>query len=158
MSGGKEFVDSCGTCRANRGKIVAPGGVIHDDGVWRLEHVLEPIPLVGWLVLKPWRHVESMANLTDDESLGFGLLSRRVMAAMRDVLHPEKIYLCLFAEAEGFAHIHFHFIPRFADTPLDRRGPNVFAYLAEAREPNRNMVDVSEASAVVEAIRQRLAS
>ncbi len=96
--------------------------------------------MVGWLVLKPWRHVESMADLTEEESVTFGSLSRRVMAAMRDVLHPEKIYLCLFAEAEGFAHIHYHLIPRFADTPPERRGPNVFKYFAEAHGLNRSSV------------------
>ncbi len=153
-----EFIEHCGTCRANRGELIAPGGVIYDDGFWRLEHVLEPIPMVGWLVLKPLRHVESMVDLTEEESLAFSSLSQRVMRAMRDVLHPEKIYLCLFAEAEGFAHIHYHLIPRFAETPTERRGPGVFEYLAEAHRLNQNLADVSDAMKAVEAIRDCLAS
>ena len=30
--------DECGTCRANRGEFPTPGGVIYQDGLWRLEH------------------------------------------------------------------------------------------------------------------------
>ncbi|HET8599159.1 MAG TPA: hypothetical protein VFL99_02455 [Segeticoccus sp.] len=40
-----------------------------------------------------------------------------------------KSYVAQFAEAEGFAHTHFHLIPRPADLAEDRRGPNVFGYL-----------------------------
>jgi len=35
----------------------------------------------------------------------------------------------LFAEAEGFAHLHMHIVPRQADLPVAHRGPGVFAYL-----------------------------
>lgn len=37
----------------------------------------------------------------------------------------------LFAEAEGFAHLHFHIVPRQPDLPADRRGPAIFGYLEE---------------------------
>ena len=45
----------CVGCQANRGEIVAPGGALYDDGLWRLEHTFEPFPMVGWLILKPLR-------------------------------------------------------------------------------------------------------
>ncbi|MEZ5183214.1 MAG: hypothetical protein R2702_15290 [Acidimicrobiales bacterium] len=35
----------------------------------------------------------------------------------------------LFAEAEGFEHLHLHVVPRLADHPEDRRGPMVFAFM-----------------------------
>ncbi len=152
------IIESCGTCRANRGDLTAPGGVIYDDGVWRLEHVLQPIPMVGWLVLKPWRHIESMAELTEEEAASFGTVSRRAMAAMQDVLHPDKIYLCLFAEQQSFAHIHYHLIPRVANTPLERRGPGAFTYMPAAHDLNQDLGIVSEAVAIVQAIRELFAS
>lgn len=34
----------------------------------------------------------------------------------------------LFAEADGFAHLHVHLVPRMPDQPDDRRGPDVFGY------------------------------
>ncbi len=35
----------------------------------------------------------------------------------------------LFAEAEGFAHLHFHIVPRQPDLPADRRGPAILGHL-----------------------------
>ncbi|GAB3938861.1 hypothetical protein GCM10027614_19830 [Micromonospora vulcania] len=34
-----------------------------------------------------------------------------------------------FAEQEGFAHVHFHVVPRMPDLPDERRGPRIFGYL-----------------------------
>jgi diadenosine tetraphosphate (Ap4A) HIT family hydrolase len=122
-----------GTCRANSGDLAATGGVIHQDAEWRAEHALEPIPMAGWVVLKPLRPVESFADLTIDEAAGFGLISRRLTHAMTALLGATKVYLCLVAEQEHFAHIHVHLIPRLPGARIDRRGPNVFEYMREAR-------------------------
>jgi diadenosine tetraphosphate (Ap4A) HIT family hydrolase len=48
----------------------------------------------------------------------------------------------LFAEAEGFAHLHAHVVPRMPDQPVDRRGPAVFGYLNETSltEPRRDEI------------------
>jgi diadenosine tetraphosphate (Ap4A) HIT family hydrolase len=37
----------------------------------------------------------------------------------------------LFAEKEGFAHLHVHLVPRMPDQPADRRGPDIFGYLTD---------------------------
>jgi len=39
----------------------------------------------------------------------------------------------MYMEAEGFAHLHVHLIPRFADTPADHRGPRIFEYQREVK-------------------------
>jgi hypothetical protein len=41
----------------------------------------------------------------------------------------EKTYVALFAEAEGFRHVHFHVTPRHADLDRGLRGPRVFGLL-----------------------------
>jgi len=146
----------CLTCRLNQGEGRAPGGVTYEDHLWRLEHAIEPIPLVGWLVLKPLRHVEQFADLSEDEVAAFGPLTRRIAQAMTEVLHPEKIYLTLYAEGPGFAHLHVHIIPRFADTPPERRGPRVFEYLRESSQTGRNLGDPAAAEDVAAAIRRLL--
>jgi diadenosine tetraphosphate (Ap4A) HIT family hydrolase len=148
---------SCGTCRANRGELAAPGGVIYEDALWRLEHILVPIPMAGWLVLKPLRHVEALADLSSDEAAAIGPLVRRITRAMDAVMQPAKVYLCQFSEAEHFAHIHFHLIPRRADTPSEQRGPAVFALLSAARAGN-NLAPVEEAERLAAAVRSRLRS
>jgi diadenosine tetraphosphate (Ap4A) HIT family hydrolase len=129
--------------------------VVYEDALWRAEHAIEPIPMVGWLVLKPVRHVESFADLTTEEAAGFGPIAHRLAGAMTAELGLIKVYLSLYAEAEGFAHVHVHLIPRRADMPADRRGPRAFEYLREA-SARGNQADVAEAARVAAAIRARL--
>jgi diadenosine tetraphosphate (Ap4A) HIT family hydrolase len=148
-------VEGCGTCRANSGELAAPGGTIYDDGLWRAEHALEPIPMLGWLVVKPLHHVESIADLTDAEAAAFGPLVQRLSAALTAETGASKVYVCLFAEAEGFAHIHVHLVPRRPDMPPERRGPRVFDYLREANAAG-NQADPAEAARLAEAIRARI--
>ena len=123
----------CGTCRFNRGELPSPGGVLYDDGLWVLQHFGEPAPLAGWLVLKPIRHVEALADLTPAEASTLGTALQAITAAMREILGCEKVYANLYAEAPGFAHIHIHLIPRLRGTSKLVRGPHVFRLLALAR-------------------------
>jgi diadenosine tetraphosphate (Ap4A) HIT family hydrolase len=149
----------CITCRLNRGEWTSPpGGTIYRDRLWVLEHAIEPIPLVGWLVLKPYRHVEAFADLSEEEAASFGPLTHCITRAMTELLHPAKIYLSLYAEAQDFPHVHIHLIPRFDDTPADRRGPHVFRYLSEAGASGRNGGDVGAAARLAEQMREILAS
>lgn len=147
---------ACVACLANRGEITAPGGVIYEDAFWRLEHTFEPIPMVGWLVLKPLRHVEAFAELTPDEAAAFGSLLHRITGAMTEVLKPVKVYVSLYAEAANAAHIHFHLIPRHEGMPADRLGPWIFRFLEQAHREGRNLGDVREAERAAIAIRDRL--
>lgn len=133
----------------------APGNVVFEDELWRVEHILEPVPLAGWLVLKPLRHVTSFADLTTSEAAAFGPLLHRVTQALTQVVLPAKVYVCLFAEAQGFAHIHFHLIPRGPDVPPDARGPAIFKWLARASVEG-NLVDPSEAASVAMRVRTLL--
>jgi diadenosine tetraphosphate (Ap4A) HIT family hydrolase len=146
--------EDCLTCRANRGELMAPGGVIYQDALWRLEHSLEPIPMIGWLILKPLRHVEVFADLTPDEAASFGPLARRITRAMTEVLAPARVYVCLYAEA--VSHVHFHLIPRYHETPQEHRGPGVFDLLSAASDQGRSLVDVEAAARAATEIRERL--
>lgn len=97
---------------------------------WRVVHAFNS-SLPGWLVLLPRRHVTALDQLDDDELRELGPLQGRLSAGLRQVVGCEKTYSVLFAEAEGFAHLHVHLVPRMPDQPPDRRGPAVFAYLAD---------------------------
>lgn len=149
-----ETMATCVACRATRGEIVAPGGALYDDGLWRLEHTFEPLPMVGWLVLKPLRHVENVADLTPDEAAALGPLLRRIVAAMNETVSPAKVYAALFAEA--VAHLHIHLIPRAPGLSDALRGPNVFQLLSAASRSGANQGDSAEARRVALAIKQRL--
>lgn len=112
----------------------APGGRLYDDGLWRLEHAVEPVPMLGWLVAKPVRHVEFLDDMTAEEAASMANVLRRGVGALRCALAvpPEKVYVALFAESTGCPHIHFHLIPRAPDHPTDTRGPQVFTLLSRA--------------------------
>jgi diadenosine tetraphosphate (Ap4A) HIT family hydrolase len=66
--------------------------------------------LPGWLVLVPRRHTVALDDTTADEAADLGPLLRAVSSALRDVVRCRKTYVALFAEVEGFQHIHFHII------------------------------------------------
>jgi diadenosine tetraphosphate (Ap4A) HIT family hydrolase len=119
---------SCLTCANNNQPDLAPRERIYVGPRWRVAHAFGTA-LPGWVVLVPRRHVTALDELTPDESADLGPLLSHLSAAMRTVLGCAKTYVALFAEAEGFAHVHFHVIPRAADLPDGLQGPRVFGLL-----------------------------
>jgi diadenosine tetraphosphate (Ap4A) HIT family hydrolase len=101
---------------------------VHVSSHWRLALAFDA-SLPGWLVLVPRRHVEGLDALTRAEAAEMGLLLRDASAALVEVTGCQRTYIMLFAEAEGFAHLHMHIVPRQADLPVAHWGPGVFAYL-----------------------------
>ena len=95
---------------------------------WRVAHA-SGTSLPGWLVVLPRRHVIALDELTAEEAADLGPLLRALTAALREVLGCSKTYVALFAEAEGFAHVHFHVVPRSPDLDQSLRGPRVFGLL-----------------------------
>ena len=147
----------CTTCRLNRGDLDnRVGGCIYQDDLWVLEHAMAAFPFVGWLVLKTRRHVESFADLTPEEAASFGPLARRIIQGMTHLLNPEKIYLSMYGEAQGFSHLHVHLIPRYADTPPNRRGPHIFDCMADAARTGQSGGSTEDALAVVSCLRALL--
>ncbi|QSO54156.1 HIT family protein [Alicyclobacillus curvatus] len=118
----------CLACLVNSGEQSPPGGVIWNDGLWQVDHRVHPCPTLGWLIVKPIRHVEFFDDLTPEEASRFGSLLKRVTAALRACLpeSPVKVYTILFAESADCPHIHFHVVPRMKDHPVEFRGPHVF--------------------------------
>jgi len=95
---------------------------------WRVAHAFNSA-LLGWLVVMPRRHVESVHELNDAEVASLGPLLRQVSAALVEVLGCVKTYVVMFAEMPGFTHLHFHIIPRRTNLPEELRGGKVFDYL-----------------------------
>ena len=98
-----------------------------DDG-WLIAHAFNSA-LEGWLVVLPLRHVTSMDELTPSEAEALGSLLRRASRALTTVLGSSKAYVVFFAEADGFAHLHVHVVPRMDWFTPDQVGPRVFTFL-----------------------------
>lgn len=98
------------------------------DDLWRVAHAFDSA-LPGWLVLLPRRHVTALAELTDAEAATLGRWQVRLSRALAAVTGCAKTYVAQFSEAEGFAHVHFHVVPRHSDLPAELRGPRVFGLL-----------------------------
>ncbi len=120
----------CYSCEHDAAANPPPREAACVTAYWRVVHAFNS-SLSGWLVILPRRHVTALDELDDAELVELGLLQGRVSAALRQVVGCTKTYSALFAEAEGFAHLHVHLVPRMPDQPVDRRGPAVFGYLAD---------------------------
>lgn len=106
--------------------------VAHDEH-WRVAHAFDST-LPGWLVLVPRRHVTSIAELRAEEAAGLGGWLHRLSLALHEETGCVKTYVMQFSEQHGYAHLHFHVVPRHADQPEDRTGARVFGYLGASGE------------------------
>ncbi len=107
--------------------LLPPRERVYDDELWRVAHAFNSA-LPGWMVVVARRHVVSLSELTAAEAAALGPLLRGLSSALEEVLGASKAYVIFLAEA--VTHVHIHVIPRSADLPPDRRGPNIFAYLS----------------------------
>jgi diadenosine tetraphosphate (Ap4A) HIT family hydrolase len=117
----------CIACDVNAGRVKPPGGRIYEDPSWIADHGVDRL-VRGYVVLKPRRHVHELADLEVEEALALGPAMRRVVAAIRSALAPDRVYVCSFAETVH--HVHFHLLPRYPDMPA--LGPNLFSRLFAA--------------------------
>ncbi|MEU5631420.1 HIT family protein [Streptomyces rishiriensis] len=125
--------------------------VVHDQ-YWRVAHAFNAA-VPGWLVLLPRRHVAAVHDLTDAEASALGTWQVRLSRALRSLTGCAKTYVVQFAEAQGFAHVHFHIVPRMADLPPEHRGPGVFELL---RRPESEWVTADQADRTARLLRAQL--
>jgi diadenosine tetraphosphate (Ap4A) HIT family hydrolase len=125
-------VPDCYSCRQNDQPLaeLPPRERIFDNGLWRVAHALGSA-LPGWLVVVPRRHILSLSELNAREAAALGPLLAALSKALEQELGARKAYVAFFAEAEGFAHLHLHVVPRSDALPHQRRGPRVFHYLQQ---------------------------
>lgn len=101
--------DACFSCNNSERPDLPARERIYIGPGWRVAHAFGTA-LPGWMVLLPRRHVTALDELTAAEAEELGPLLRAVTWALREVTGCDKTYVALFAEAEGFAHVHFHVI------------------------------------------------
>jgi diadenosine tetraphosphate (Ap4A) HIT family hydrolase len=130
----------CFSCLTNANPDLPPRDRVHVGLRWRAAHAFGT-SLPGWLVVIPRRHVLALDELAPEESADLGPLLSDLTAALREVVQCEKTYVALFSEAEGFAHLHFHLIPRPHGLDAAHQGPGVFGLLGG--DPTRHVPDTT---------------
>jgi diadenosine tetraphosphate (Ap4A) HIT family hydrolase len=91
-------VDGCLACDLAAGRRELPGGRIHETRHWIVEHCLGPLG-VGTLLVKPVRHVTSVAGLTADEAGEMGELLQTCAAIVDELVQPEQVYVGLWSSS-----------------------------------------------------------
>lgn len=112
---------------------------LHEDAAFRVSHGWSSLP--GWLVVVARRHITHLGELAEDEAAGLGTLLRAATGALRQVVGCERTYVMLFAEQEGFRHLHLHVVPRMDGFGPDERATGVFRFL---NVPESEQVPVAE--------------
>jgi diadenosine tetraphosphate (Ap4A) HIT family hydrolase len=95
-------------CDLSSGRRPLPGGLIHRSRFWLVEHCIGPLG-VGALIVKPERHVTSVADVSEDEAAELGPLLRRASLVVRELVPAEQIYNCLWSHAGGVP-VHLHYV------------------------------------------------
>lgn len=142
----------CKTC--DRLKARDNGGAPLWDSIFRVNYwdVVHSYStsLKGWLVLVARRHIESIDQLTEDESVELGRLLRLVSIALKSATGCQKTYVIQFAEHPDHPHVHFHVIPRMADQPDDKKGAGIFGYLGVPQTECVSEDDMNEISKTIQ--------
>ena len=101
-------MDGCIACDLSEGRVPLPGGLIHETTHWLVEHCTGTLG-PGALIVKPRRHVTSVAELEDSEALELGPLLRMASTVARDLVDAEQVYNCLWSHAGG-QPVHIHYV------------------------------------------------
>jgi ATP adenylyltransferase len=112
-------MDKCMACELTAGTLPLPGGRIHETTHWLVEHCVGPLGL-GTLIVKPHRHVTSVAALTDDEAPELGPLLRMASQVAGELLSAEQVYNCLWSHAGGVP-VHIHYVVQPVTAELIQR-------------------------------------
>jgi diadenosine tetraphosphate (Ap4A) HIT family hydrolase len=98
----------CMACELADGRRPLPGGRIFKTDYWLVEHCVGPLGL-GTLIVKPERHVTSVASLSGAEAAELGPLLRCASLVAERLVSAEQTYNCLWSHAGG-APVHIHYV------------------------------------------------
>lgn len=126
----------CMACQLSSGELALPGGRIFRTRSWLVEHCIGPLGL-GTLIVKPERHVTSVADLSADEAAELGPLLRRASLVASRLVEADQVYNCLWSHAGG-EPVHIHYVVQ----PVTKEQMSAFA----AHGPNLRVAMFSAGS------------
>jgi diadenosine tetraphosphate (Ap4A) HIT family hydrolase len=110
--------ERCLVCRELTGEVVLPGGVLCEDSEMVGFHVppteANPRPYLGHCMVVTRRHVDHLADLTEDEVRAVASASRLLAGALR-AEGAERVHVAVIGL--GVDHFHQHLFPRYPGVP-----------------------------------------
>jgi diadenosine tetraphosphate (Ap4A) HIT family hydrolase len=107
-------MENCFICRKHYGQETAPpGGYIYEDEHWMVCHAPGKLGPLGTLFIESKRHFLDYAEFNDEEQASYGILAKRISAALKQLTIAERIYQV--SMVEGVPHFHVWLIPRTKD-------------------------------------------
>lgn len=103
----------------------------------------------GHLLIETKRHITELTDLNFEEAAALGMLIRDGAEAIREVCGAEHVYL--FRINDKVKHLHFHLVPRYAETPREVWGQKIMDW----RE-NPNKISLYEVKILSEKLRSLL--
>ena len=101
----------CFLCQKHKGEVAPPpGGYIYEGEHWLVCHAPADKGPLGTLFIESRRHFLDFAEADEDELATYGLLLKKVYAALKSLTGAERVYQVVFLE--GIAHFHAWLVPR----------------------------------------------
>ena len=144
---------NCGICRASLDPASVPGGIIFQNELWLLRHLMPGRGIPGWMMIQTQRHTPGIAHFNDAEAASLGPTSRHLQKALEDITGALRIYTASMNESAP--HFHCHFVPRYRQMPKNAVGWDVFD-LFRASGAGEISVDAGEVAALTERYREAL--
>lgn len=144
---GSEDTVECVICARDGDGAQHPGtvgGNVYEDAWWYAYHAPPSIVPLGQLFLVSKRHFLDFAEMTPDEAASYGSVLVRLVAAIKQTVDAERVYV--LSTVEGVPHFHARLAPRPHDEVLRE-----WALLASERSCGE-----AEALAVAERLRELL--
>jgi diadenosine tetraphosphate (Ap4A) HIT family hydrolase len=107
-------MENCFICRKHKGQEGAPpGGYIYEDEHWMVCHAPRKLGPLGTLFIESKRHFLDFAEFNDQEQASYGILAKRISAALKQLTRAVRVYHV--SMVEGVPHFHMWLVPRTQD-------------------------------------------
>lgn len=105
----KPVFSTCIACEILTGQKKIPGGSLLRTNNFDI-HQDFAVPIPGFLIIVPVRHVNSVEDFTNEEATEFGLLLKTARKAVTQSLGIELVHLL---QDENSPHFHLAMLPRY---------------------------------------------
>ncbi|WP_053363149.1 hypothetical protein [Bacillus sp. FJAT-27251] len=110
LSDGQTVEVECLSCALTSGLVDPAGGVIVETEHFHA-HQDVAYPIKGLVILASKRHIKCLDELTEEETLEYISLLRKIRLAQRKVLGIEQVYY--FYNEDTTHHFHTWMVPRY---------------------------------------------